>query len=359
MQNYTLSLFNNSTYAMILYSICTIAFLLVPFIIYYFKYRQDTSLINKYLQVFPNPEEAYAAYVRDQENLNIVEPYRTKSLFTIIYYFFVMYILSEFVSSIAISIYLYANQFSSDIINPNSDYFNQNVYEHMQSSLNIILQIVIYGIAIIGVVILMWKPFEEDLKRINKKTFAFGAMGFGLLYAANIVGTIFLTLIGVMNFKSNASNQDAINSMFNTSIPNLIILFIVIVIMAPILEELVFRKAIFKQFKNKYLALIVSSLAFGMLHVISSALLVFINITNGEAAFFDFVLELIYVIPYSLMGFALGIAYIKSNKNIVSSMFAHFLNNLISYIGSLIISLHPELLESIEDAAVILINFLH
>jgi membrane protease YdiL (CAAX protease family) len=225
--------------------------------------------------------------------------------------------------------------------------------------LNIILQIVIYGIAIIGVVILMWKPFEEDLKRINKKTFAFGAMGFGLLYAANIVGTIFLTLIGVMNFKSNASNQDAINSMFNTSIPNLIILFIVIVIMAPILEELVFRKAIFKQFKNKYLALIVSSLAFGMLHVISSALLVFINITNGEATFFDFVLELIYVIPYSLMGFALGIAYIKSNKNIASSMFAHFLNNLISYIGSLIISLNPELLEKLEDAAVILINFLH
>jgi hypothetical protein len=147
MQNYTLSLFNNTTYAMILYSICTIAFLLVPFIIYYFKYRQDTSLINKYLQVFPNPEEAYAAYVRDQENLNIVEPYRTKSLFTIIYYFFVMYILSEFVSSIAISIYLYANQFSSDIINPNSDYFNQNVYEHMQSSLNIILQIVTRAIS--------------------------------------------------------------------------------------------------------------------------------------------------------------------------------------------------------------------
>ena len=84
MQNYTLSLFNNTTYATILYSICTLAFLLVPFIIYYFKYRQDTSLINKYLQVFPNPEEAYAAYVRDQENLNIVEPYRTKSFFTII-----------------------------------------------------------------------------------------------------------------------------------------------------------------------------------------------------------------------------------------------------------------------------------
>ena len=115
----------------------------------------------------------------------------------------------------------------------------------------------------------------------------------------------------------------------------------------------------FKQFKNKYLALIVSSLAFGMLHVISSALLVFINITNGEATFFDFVLELIYIIPYSLMGFALGIAYIKSNKNIASSMFAHFLNNLISYIGSLIIALNPELLESLEDAAIILINFLH
>lgn len=355
MLNFSINLVNSSKTAEVLYSICTFAFLIVPFLIYYIKYRKDTSLIQKYLQVFPNADEAYAAYVRDQENLNIVEPYRTRSLISIIYYLFITFIFSELIAAIAIIIYLSANGFSKDVINPESDLYNPDVYNHMASYLNLILQIIINGIAVVGVVILMWKPFKEDLKRINGKTFAYGAMGLGLLYAGNSIGTIFLTLIDVPDWKEGSTNQEAIEQMFGTSPLNIIILFFVIVIIAPILEELVFRKSIFKLFKNRYLALIVSSLAFGLLHVISGAMVVLTEILNGQAYYLDFILELIYVIPYSLMGLGIGIAYMKSSNNIVAPMFAHMLNNLLSFILSLVMVFNPELF---EEFAMILINFL-
>ncbi len=358
MINYSLSIINNSTIATILYSICTLSFLTVPFIVYYIKSQNDTTLIQKYLTVFKNPDEAYAAYQRDKENLNIVEPYKTRSLISIIYYLSIFFIVSEFIGYIAILLYLNANGFSKDVITEGSSLFDPNVYDHMQSYLNLILQIIIYGIAIIGVLILMWKPLIEDFNRISGKTFAFGAMGLGITYAGSLIGSLFLSIIGVTNWKSDSSNQQAIDEMFSTSPLNLIILFVVIVIIAPILEELIFRKAIFKQFKKRNLALIVSSLSFGLLHVISSATAVLIQIPRGTATFLDFVLELIYVIPYSLMGIGMGIAYIKSSNNICAPIFTHMLNNFLSYCISVFLIFNPELLDLLEQYGVIFINFL-
>ena len=51
----------------------------------------------------------------------------------------------------------------------------------------------------------------------------------------------------------------------------------------------------------------------------------------------DLIIELIYIIPYSLMGLGLGICYIKSNRNICTSIFAHMLNNGISFVASLML----------------------
>jgi membrane protease YdiL (CAAX protease family) len=50
----------------------------------------------------------------------------------------------------------------------------------------------------------------------------------------------------------------------------------------------------------------------------------------------ELVTELIYIIPYSLMGAALGYAYLKSGQNVICSIIAHLINNALSIILTLI-----------------------
>ena len=328
---------NTETIQSILYTIITLGILFSPLIIYLIEKKKRASLIDRYLKVFNEPSEAYAAYERDQMNLYVEAPYKKRSILAIVYYALVFYIISEVASFVAIQIYLGVNGFSQDIINPNSPMYNQDVYNHMASILNLVLQVVIYGIGTIGVVIFMWKPFMEDIKKTNKKVFAYGAMGLGLAYGGNVIATIILEVLGVTEIKGTASNQEAINSMFDQPWWGLILLFIVIVILAPIIEELVFRKAIFTVIKNKNLALAVSSLVFGALHCVSTAIIVLQTCFQGEASYLDFIIELIYILPYSLMGLGLGLCYIKGNRNIGTSIFAHMLNNGISFFASILL----------------------
>jgi len=78
------------------------------------------------------------------------------------------------------------------------------------------------------------------------------------------------------------------------------------IVVAPIIEELVFRVFMKKFIKNNILFITLSSIIFGALHVLP---------TND-------LLQLLYIIPYSIAGFALSLNYIKT-KNIVSNLFLH------------------------------------
>ena len=86
---------------------------------------------------------------------------------------------------------------------------------------------------------------------------------------------------------------------------------------APFVEEIVFRKAIFSFFKNDWLALLTSTLAFALIHVISS-------------------LDFIHIFPYLAAGFIFSLAYILSKRNIWVTIIAHSLINLISFIALVI-----------------------
>lgn len=349
MPNENFTLIQSDAIAAIIYTLLTIAFFVVPFIIYFSKKTNSMKLIEKYMQVFPNPDEAMAAYERDKQNLTIVEPFRKNSLISIIYYFVIFYILAEVISAVAIVIYLKANGFSKDIINPESPLYNPDVYEHMANFLNLVLQIVIYSIATIGVLIIMWKPFKNDFKKINGKTFALGAMGYGLSMAGGAASVILFAILGITARKGEATNQEAIDSMFSSSPMALIILFFVIVIMAPIVEELVFRKSFFTIIKDPKLALIISSMVFGGLHVISGTLAVALSWIEGSATYLDVILELVFIIQYSLMGLGFGIAYIKSNKNVCTTIFSHMLNNGVSFVVTLLSVLFPDVFESLTN----------
>jgi len=100
---------------------------------------------------------------------------------------------------------------------------------------------------------------------------------------------------------------------------------IAIGILAPIIEELTFRKAIRDLFKSDKLYILMSGLIFGSLHVVFS-----LN------SYWD----LFYIIPYSSLGIAFGYMYVKTN-NIYTSIIMHIFHNtvltLFSILGAVII----------------------
>ena len=71
----------------------------------------------------------------------------------------------------------------------------------------------------------------------------------------------------------------------------------------------------------------------------------FVQCLTHEADVFELYLELMYIIPYSLMGLGMGIAYMKSNNNIIAPILTHTANNLISFIISLLMVMFPQLFE--------------
>ena len=86
------------------------------------------------------------------------------------------------------------------------------------------------------------------------------------------------------------------------------------------IEEIIFRKCYKNAFSNKWLFIILSSLVFGSLHVITS-------MTS--------LMDLLFIIPYGSLGAAFAIMYQKTDT-IYTSMLMHMLHNTILIILSII-----------------------
>jgi len=84
-------------------------------------------------------------------------------------------------------------------------------------------------------------------------------------------------------------------------------------ILAPIIEELTFRKSFRIVFKNNIAFILISGIVFGALHVITS-------ITNT----YDY----LYLLPYCSLGIAFSYMYYKTD-NIFAPIFMHFMHNSI------------------------------
>ena len=92
---------------------------------------------------------------------------------------------------------------------------------------------------------------------------------------------------------------------------------IVTVLIAPILEELVFRISFRKIFAHtNFLFIFFSGLFFGGMHVLGSL---------------DNLIDLLFIIPYSIPGFMFAYLYTKS-KNIFNPISLHFIHNAIMMI---------------------------
>lgn len=121
-------------------------------------------------------------------------------------------------------------------------------------------------------------------------------------------------LIGVIN--SEPQNEIFLNELLEL-FP--ILALVLIVFVAPFLEELIFRYLVFHTFLkvNKYFAIIGSSVVFSLLHVRE-------ELSSGRVDVLIF-----YFASYMTIALALAILYEKK-RNIFYCIFLHMINNILS-----------------------------
>ena len=146
-----------------------------------------------------------------------------------------------------------------------------------------------------------FKDFRKNIGEYTDKAFKYWIVGFVLMMAFNLLIIMFSPV-------KSATNEDAVRSIIDST-PFIAYIFTCLV--APFLEELIFRKSFRDCFHSKWLFVLVSGIVFGALHVVG----------NIESLY-----GLLYLAPYSSLGIAFALTYYETG-NIFSSIFIHFFHN--------------------------------
>lgn len=158
------------------------------------------------------------------------------------------------------------------------------------------------------ITLLFYKSLKKDAADIKQNHKEYFTSCFRYWIIGLIIMMVSNLIISMISKGQIAGNQESINTLFDIS-P--LYVYFATVVYAPVVEELVFRKAIRNIIPNKYLFILTSGLIFGGLHVLG-------NIT----AWYD----ILYIIPYSAPGIMFAYMLYKTD-NIFVSMGFHFMHN--------------------------------
>lgn len=284
------------------------------------------------IAIFVKPNSKYFNDV----NFEITHNDSIRSIINILYYSLIMLVAVGLISTIFIAIWLTKNGYSYNMILETSPEYNEDVYNQMLNALNAPLELAVYMLALIPIVIISFRWIKDDIKNFKKTYIKWIFLGFILLYVVSYVVSIIYILIGV---SSSATNQEAVEASFSGGILNIIIMCFTTIVFAPILEELVFRKSIFNLCKNNnMLGIVLSSIFFGLIHVITPASQELMYLIGGNGSMYKFVYESFYIIQYAVMGAAISTVYVLTDRNIIVTISLHMLNNLVSVILMFIFS---------------------
>lgn len=220
---------------------------------------------------------------------------KIKSFYGVITYTVVMYLLSSIIALIVSRYYINLLPFKS-------------LNERYQAITNFVCYIILF----IPLIYIFFETLLRDFKYFFSKKniikyLASVFIGYLILLGFSYISSIILNLLNA----GKAENQETIEGVINSGY--LLPMFIMTVFLAPICEELIFRKAIFELCNNKYIGLIISTFTFGFIHVMQG--------------------DYINLISYAASGLAFGLIYIKNDKNVAITIFVHSLSNLISLIA--------------------------
>lgn len=188
-----------------------------------------------------------------------------------------------------------------------------------------ILNFLIYLIMVPGIIYFMKSDIMIDwneTKAKKKEIVVPIIIGYAYVWVGNFVSSFLSTyLADLLNFGvSEAANQQAIISAVTSRTGFLMIISAVII--GPVIEELIFRKAVFGLIKNNKVALVVSTFVFGLIHVLSE--------TSIQAA-------IVNGVSYFVMGFVFSYIYLKAERNVMIPIIVHIINNAVSILLILLI----------------------
>ncbi len=149
-----------------------------------------------------------------------------------------------------------------------------------------------------------FKIFKRDFRKCLKTGYKYWLIGLVGMIVSNLI-------INVIIFKGNISNNESLVRETIVNAP--LYSFISAVIIAPFIEEIIFRKTFRNAFKNIVAFALLSGFFFGLMHATTAI---------------DSPLSLLYILPYGILGSCFAIAYHKTNS-IFTPLLVHASHNLI------------------------------
>ena len=185
-----------------------------------------------------------------------------------------------------------------------------NVNTENLSTLFKMIYIISYEVLFLFMIYLIYKDdikrnFKELIKNIGEVYIKYIPYWFLMIVLMYITNTILYVITDEI-----AQNEENVREIID-NYP--IFAFILSVLIAPVMEELVFRKCIREMISNKKLYIVVSGLVFGFMHILACMSSIF---------------DILYIISYSIPGFIFAYIYTKSD-NIFSSIGLHMTHNFI------------------------------
>lgn len=185
--------------------------------------------------------------------------------------------------------------------------FDYNLFNYINMN-NYNLYLIKYAFIIV-IILLFYKKYLKskwfDFKKNFNNYFQFSIrnwlIGLGIMMVSNM---ILIRFIG-----SSGTNEEAVQGLITN---NPIVALIMTSILAPFVEEMIFRKSLQDCFRNKKVFIIASGFIFGLLHVIAASNIV----------------EYLLIIPYGALGGFFAYT-LSETDNIYCSIMTHVIHNLI------------------------------
>lgn len=202
---------------------------------------------------------------------------------------------------LAVLIYFMGSLFSSTIYNILYPHETNLIFETIHGILYEIILLCLIILVLKNDIVDNYNDFKKNHKKYLSQNFKYYLIGLAIMYISNA--------INIFIFKNGLSgNETTIRDMLGT---NTIYVYISGVLLAPIMEELVFRQGFRNMIKNDFIFIITSGLIFGSLHIFSS---------------YSGLSDLLYLIPYCSLGIAFSYILTKT-KNIFTTTTIHTMHN--------------------------------